>query len=121
MIEMFSVYLIDLPNINENSKVLKGKHFGLVLSEVSKKDNTLLIAPLTSKKKNKKYRGGITICNKKYSEKPKYDYAFIKLRKIREIDKTMIISKKKFSLDNEDLRRLKVSFEKFFNKILDIE
>ncbi|WP_156299884.1 type II toxin-antitoxin system PemK/MazF family toxin [Streptobacillus canis] len=121
MIELFSVYLIDLPNNNEKTRILKGKHFGLVLSEINKKDNTLLIAPITSKKIGKKYRGGFTIDNKKYQKHPKYEYAFIKLRKIREIDKTKIISKKKFSLDKEDLLQLKIAFEKFFNKILEIE
>jgi len=40
---------------------MSGKHYALVLSELSKKDSTLLAAPITSKKAGKKYRGGFTV------------------------------------------------------------
>ncbi len=35
---------------------MSGKHYALVLSKVSHKDNTLLVAPITSKKKGKNIR-----------------------------------------------------------------
>ena len=77
--EVFGVYLIDF-KINEGGE-LSNKHYGLVLTKISSSDKTFLVAPMTSKKRNKKY-----------------------------------------SLDEEDTNKLKVTFHKFFKHLeLDME
>lgn len=54
------------------------------------------------KKSGTKYRGGFTIDNKKYFKEPAYEKGFVKVRKIREIDKKRIISDLRFTLDEND-------------------
>lgn len=54
MFDIFGVYLIDFKqNIGGE---ISGKHYAVVMSKMSKKDDTLIVAPITSKKKGKKYR-----------------------------------------------------------------
>lgn len=112
-LDILGVYLVDFKQ-NQGGE-LNGKHYALVISEKSKNDNTLIVAPITSKKSGKKYRGGITINCKKYQKQPQYDKAFIKIRKIREITASRILSKKKYDLDFEDCLRFIESFNKFFD------
>ena len=52
--EVLGVYLVDFQK-NKGGE-LSGKHYGLILSKMSDKDKTLLVAPMTSKKKSKKYK-----------------------------------------------------------------
>lgn len=111
--DVLGVYLIDFKQ-NVGGE-LSGKHYALVLSELSKKDNTLLVAPITSKKAGKKYRGGFTIDCRKYQKNPTYDKAFIKIRKIREIDKKRIWGTKLYNLDTSDIVQLQLSFKKVFS------
>lgn len=111
--DVLGVYLIDFKQ-NVGGE-LSGKHYALVLSELSKKDNTLLVAPITSKKARKKYRGGFTIDCRKYQKNPTYDKAFIKIRKIREIDKKRIWGTKLYNLDTSDIVQLQLSFKKVFS------
>ena len=66
MFDVFRVYLIDFKqNIGGE---ISGKHYAVIMSKMSKKDDTLIVAPITSKKKGKKYRGGITIDCTKYQK-----------------------------------------------------
>ncbi len=110
--DVLGVYIVDFKkNIGGE---MSGRHHALILSQKSGKDNTLLVAPLTSKKSGKRYRGGITIDCTKYQAKPKHDKAFIKIRKIREIDRQRIYGEKLYSLDSEDTEKLKKSFYKVF-------
>ena len=81
--EVLGVYLVDFKTNNVGGE-MSGKHYALVLSELSKKDSTLLVAPITSKKAGKKYRGGFTINCTKYQKNPTYAKAFVKIRKIRD-------------------------------------
>lgn len=111
--DILGVYLVDFKN-NVGGEI-SGKHYSLILSNVSKKDNTLLVAPITSKKSGKRYRGGITIDCTKYQKNPKYQKAFIKIRKIREIDIERIFGEKRYSLDEEDKLRFTNYFNDFFN------
>ena len=49
--EIHGVYLIDFgTNIG---KEFNGRHYWIIISEKSKKDETILVVPLTSKKKYK--------------------------------------------------------------------
>ena len=110
--EVLGVYLIDFKeNIGGE---ISGKHYALILSKMSDKDKTLLVAPMTSKKIGKKYKGGFTIDCKKYQQNPTYDKAFIKIRKIREVDVKRIYGNKKYDLDSEDLEKLKKSIKNVF-------
>jgi mRNA-degrading endonuclease toxin of MazEF toxin-antitoxin module len=108
--EIHGVYLI---NFGTNvGKEFNGQHYGIIISEKSKKDETMLVVPLTSKKKGIKYRGGFTIDNTKYQKEPSCLSSFAKVRKLREIDKNRIIKKKLiFSLDDEDIDKLKKSLK----------
>ena len=54
--EVFGVYLIDF-KINEGGE-LSNKHYGLILTKMSSSDKTFLVAPMTSKKRNKRTKGG---------------------------------------------------------------
>ena len=57
MFDILGVYLIDFKqNIGGE---ISGKHYAVVMSKMSKKDDTLIVAPITSKKKGKKYFFGI--------------------------------------------------------------
>ena len=111
-IDVLGAYLIDFKN-NVGGE-LSGKHYGVVLSAKSTKNNTLLVAPLTSKKAGKKYRGGFTIDCTKYQLAPSYPKAFVKIRKIREIDASRILGKKKYDFDKEDKAKLAKTFYTFF-------
>ena len=113
--EVLGVYLIDFKeNIGGE---ISGKHYALVISKLESKDNTLLVAPITSKKRGKKYRGGFTIDCKKYQKNPTYEKAFVKIRKIREIHKSRIYGNKIYNLDSIDVERLRDSFLNFFEII----
>lgn len=95
--EIGGVYLVNFPNKGGNE--FYGNHYAVVISRISNDDGTLLVAPITGKKKGKKYRGGITIDNHKYQDKPSYDSAFIYIRKIQEIDKRKIRHQRKKLVD----------------------
>lgn len=113
MFDVFGVYLVDFKkNIGGE---ISGKHYAVVLSKISKKDSTLIVAPITSKKEGKKYRGGITIDCRKYQSNPSYDKAFVKVRKIREVDKKRILGKKIYDFDADDIERLKQSLKNYFD------
>lgn len=110
--DVLGVYLVDFKqNIGAE---FSGRHYALILSELSPKDGTLLVAPITSKKSGKKYKGGFTIDCKKYQKNPSCDKAFIEIRKIREIDKSRIYGKKIYDLDCEDLQKLNKSMHSIF-------
>lgn len=102
--EILGVYIVDF-GTNVGGEINKIRP-AIVISDVSTKDNTLLVVPLTSKKPGVKYRGGFTIKHIKYQANPKYLTSFAKVRKIREIDKSRIISKKRYTLDNDDASML---------------
>ena len=113
ILEIYGVYLVNFKN-NVGGE-MSGKHYALVLSEISHKDKTFLVAPITSKKKGHKYRGGFTIDCTKYQEKPTQEKAFVKIRKMREIDKSRLISKKLiYKLDNKDIELCKNKLIHFF-------
>lgn len=104
MFDILGVYLVDF---KKNIKgELNGKHYAVVLSSLSAKDKTLLVAPITSKKSGIKYRGGITIDCKKYQTNPTYEKAFVKLRKIREVHRSRFYGNKIYDLDNDDKLKL---------------
>lgn len=111
--DILGVYLVDFKQ--NTGGELSGKHYALVLSEVSTKDDTLLVAPITSKKSGRKYRGGFTIDCTKYQKNPTYEKAFVKIRKMREIDKKRIWGTKLYDLDARDSSLLEASFKKIFN------
>lgn len=111
--EVLGVYLVDF-KINIGGEI-SGKHYGLILSKKSEKDKTLLVAPITGKKEGKKYKGGFTIDCKKYQKNPSYEKAFVKIRKIREIDVRRIYGKKTYNLDSEDIKKLKKSMLQVFS------
>lgn len=55
MFDVFGVYLVDFKeNIGGE---ISGKHYAVVLSKISKKDSTLVVAPITSKKRGKSIEG----------------------------------------------------------------
>ena len=98
--DILGVYIVDF-GTNIGGEINK-KRPAIVISETSTKDNTLLVVPLTSKKPRVKYRGGFTIKNDKYQPNPLYMTSFAKVRKMREIDKSRIVSKKRYTLDAAD-------------------
>ena len=91
------VYLVNFPD--KGGCEFRGKHYAVVISSVSKDDGTLLVLPMTGKKAGKKYRGGIEINNNKYQTSPKYDISFIYVRKMQEIDKRKIVSRREKQID----------------------
>jgi hypothetical protein len=97
-LDIGGVYVVRFPNRGMNE--FYGKHYGVVLSKISKDDSTLLVAPITGKKSGHKYRGGITLDNFKYQTEPSYDSSFVYARKIQEIDKRRILSERKLKRDN---------------------
>lgn len=111
-VDVLGVYLVDFKK-NKGGEI-SGKHYGVVLSNISDKDETLLVAPITSKKSGKRYKGGFTIDCTKYQVNPTYEKTFVKIRKIREIDKSRIYGKLRYKLDLEDAEKLKKSFYQFF-------
>ena len=117
MYDVLGVYLVSFEK-NKGGE-LSGKHYALILTPLSN-DNTLLVAPITSKKSGKRYRGGFTINCTKYQENPSYKKAFIRVNKIREIDKKKIWGDKIYDLDEDDIKKLRESFMKVF-KFLEID
>ncbi len=113
MYDILGVYLVDF-KINVGGE-LNGKHYAVVLSNLSSKDKTLLAAPITSKKSGTKYRGGFTIDCKKYQTNPTHDKAFVKIRKMREIHRSRILGKKVYDLDNNDKLKAIESIKKTIN------
>ncbi|MGL6064717.1 MAG: type II toxin-antitoxin system PemK/MazF family toxin [Fusobacteriaceae bacterium] len=108
--EIHGVYLIDF-GINIGNE-FNGKHYGIIISSKSHKDETMLVVPITSKKAKVKYRGGFTIDNNKYQKNPSCSFSFAKVRKIKEIDKKRIITKKLiYKLDEIDVNKLKTSLK----------
>ena len=97
-LDIGGVYVVRFPNRGMNE--FYGRHYGVVLSKISKDDNTLLVAPITGKKSGRKYRGGITLNNFKYQTEPSYDSSFVYARKIQEIDKRRILSERKLKRDD---------------------
>lgn len=97
-LDIGGVYVVRFPNRGMNE--FYGRHYGVVLSKISKDDSTLLVAPITGKKSGRKYRGGITLDNFKYQTKPSYDSSFVYARKIQEIDKRRILSERKLKRDD---------------------
>lgn len=111
-INVFDVFFVEFrQNLGGE---LNGNHYAVVLTEVSRVDNTLLVAPITSKKPGKRYRGGITIDCTKYQKNPSYQKAFIRLNKIREVDKRRIKGELIYSLDSMDIIKLKEALKTIF-------
>lgn len=108
---IYDVFLVDFKN-NIGGE-LSGKHYAVILSKITKPDNTLIVVPITSKKKGKKYRNGFTIDCKKYQTNPSSEKAFVKANKIREVSVNRIYGDKIYSLDFEDIEKLKNSIRDF--------
>ncbi len=104
MYDINGVYLVDFKKGMAGE--LSGKHYAIVITKIRKSDNTVVVVPLTSKKKGKKYRNGFTIDCTKYQVKPTYDKAFVMIDKIREVSKYRIYGDKVYELDTEDVDRL---------------
>lgn len=98
-LDIGGVYVVHFPNRGMNE--FHGRHYGVVLSKISKDDNTLLVAPITGKKSGRRYRGGVTLDNLKYQTEPSYDSSFVYARKIQEIDKRRISSERKLKRDDK--------------------
>lgn len=99
--EIGDVYLV---NFKKNvGAEFSGKYYAVILTK--QVDNTVLVVPMTSKKAGKRYRGGITIDTNKYQTNPSKEKSFLMIRKIREVDRSRLW-KKRYSLDEEDFRRL---------------
>lgn len=110
MFDILGVYLVDFKsNIGGE---LNGKHYAIILSELSSEDKTLLATPITSKKQGAKYRGGFTIECYKYQTNPTHQKAFVKVRKMREIHKSRILGSKIYDLDEDDKQKLIDSIKK---------
>ncbi len=112
MYDVLGVYLVDFKN-NIGGE-MSGKHYALILSKTSSKDSTLLVAPITSKKSGKRYKGGFTIDCTKYQSNPSTEKAFVKIRKIREISKSRVLGNKIYDLDDIDKQKLNKSMKLVF-------
>ena len=113
--QLFDVYLIDFKN-NIGGE-LKGKHYAVILSDFSYWDSTILVAPITSKKSGKKYRGGFTINCRDYQQNPSYEKAFVRINKLREVSTERILGNKIYNLNDSDIEKLKKSFRNIFKFI----
>lgn len=113
--EVFDCYLVDFKN-NIGGE-LQGKHYATILSDFSYSDKTVLVAPITSKKKGKKYRGGFTINCRDYQKNPTYEKAFVKINKIREVSVERILGKRIYKLKDDDIKKLIKSFKNVFKFI----
>lgn len=111
---VLGVYLVDFTQ-NSVGKEIRNKHYAVILNDITKDYNTLLVAPITSKKENRKYKGGITIDCREYQKNPKVNKAFILVKKIREIDESRIKSKIIYKLNTKDSLKLKEYINKFFD------
>lgn len=99
-IEIGKVYLVNFEKTRYGHEFY-GKHFAVALTKPNSSDHTLLVAPITGKKDNKKYKGGITLSNNKYQTNPKYEKCFLYLRKIKEIDIDKITYRRKPKKDKD--------------------
>lgn len=104
MYDIHSVYLVDFKKGIGGE--LSGKHYAIIITDIKKSDNTLVVVPITSKKKNKKYRNGFTIDCTKYQSEPTHSKAFAMVDKIREVSRFRIYGDKIYELDNEDVEKL---------------
>lgn len=102
--DILGVYSVDFGS-NCGAEI-NGIRYAVVMSERNKKDGTFLVAPLTSKKSGVKYKGGITIVMKDYLLNPTYEKSFIKVRKMKEIDRKRIRGPKRFDLNEVDKAKL---------------
>lgn len=112
-VDLYGVYLVDFRK-NVGGEI-NGKHYAVVLTCPSGRDKTFLVAPITSKKANVRYRGGFTIDCTKYQTNPTHLRCFVKIRKMREIDKKRILGKQIYKLDEEDVERLKNTTSRILN------
>ena len=110
--DVFDVYLVDFKKGIGGE--LSDKYYAVILTKAGR-DNTLLVAPITSKKSGKKYKGGFTIDCTKYQKNPSTPKAFVKIKKIREIDIKRIYGEKIYNLDDSDRKKLKQSFMNIFD------
>lgn len=110
--EIYGVYLIDFKQ-NLGGE-LSGKHYAVIVGDLTKPDNTILAVPMTSKKSGKKYRKGFTINCKDYQSNPSYEKAFVRVNKLREVSVNRIYGKKIYSLSQEDIYKLKESIKNIF-------
>lgn len=112
-IEKFGVYLINFSKSRGGE--LSGNHYAIALTNFNKEHKTFLVAPITSKKSGKKYRGGFTIDCKKYQENPSKERAFAMVNKIREVSMHRVYGEMIYKLDDEDIKKLKESLLKVFD------
>lgn len=113
MFDIYSVYLVDFKKGIGGE--LSSKHYAIILSNLSE-DRTMLVVPLTSKKKNRKYRNGFTIDCTKYQKSPTHEKAFAMINKIREVSKYRIYGDKIYDLDEQDISKLKEKLKSFLIK-----
>lgn len=104
MYDIYGVYLVDFKH-GIGGK-LSGKHYAIVITRVKNPDNTVVIIPITSKKKGKKYRNGFTIDCTKYQTYPTHEKAFVMIDKIREVSKYRIYGDRIYQLNQEDIETL---------------
>lgn len=104
MYDIHGVYLVDFKKGVGGE--LSGKHYAVIITGIRKSDNTLVVVPLTSKKKNKKYRNGFTIDCNKYQSEPTHSKAFAMVDKIREVSRFRIYGDKIYELDEADVELL---------------
>lgn len=116
-IEKFGVYLINFSNSRGGE--LSGKHYAVALTSLNREHKTFLVAPITSKKSGKKYRGGFTIDCKKYQTNPSKDKAFAKVNKIREVSIHRVYGEMIYKLDEQDIGKLKSSLFRVFDFLND--
>lgn len=114
--QWMGVYLVNFRN-NFGGE-LNGKHYAIILSKTISSSKTVVVIPITSKKKGKKYRGGITIDCGKYQVNPSCEKAFAMVNKIREIDISRILKGVIYKLDEVDINRLKTSILNQFDLFL---
>lgn len=122
-IDIGGVYRVDFPN--RGGGELYGPHYAVVLSDIDPGDHTLLVAPITSKKPGRKYRGGITLNTHKYQHHPRYDKCFVYIRKIQEVDSKRLTFDKvpRLSSDGQPLydRNGRNLFYKKYTKIYQLD
>lgn len=105
MYDIHGVYLVDFKKGIGGE--LSGKHYSIIVTDIKKSDNnTLVVIPITSKKKGKKYRNGITIDCTKYQTNPTHEKAFAMVDKIREVSRYRIYGDKIYQLDESDVKRM---------------
>ena len=112
-IEKFGVYLVNFSKSRGGE--LSGNHYAVALTNFNKDHKTFLVAPITSKKPGKKYRGGFTIDCKKYQENPSKEKAFAMVNKIREVSMHRVYGDMVYKLDNEDIEKLRESLYRVFD------